>query len=345
MSSRIITLAQLTPKMLMNKRVISSLLLLPLWSNLILAQRPTSTLSPPQTAATQPRLQLPLSTESLNRTFATKMPEKRIAPTIDNAADFELKLPGFLNKNKTLALLLDYDGTLAPIADNPKKTVMPIATEVILNKLAKHPNVFLAVISGRGIRDVQGRVGINGIMYAGNHGIEIESEDGSRHDYQLPTEVQENYTHLVKELRANVEKNNAWVEDKRVSLTYHYRDTPLDIKEPQKQVAIKIIEAHGFRANQAHEAIEAKPPVNWHKGEAALFILKHKFGENWADNIKVIFAGDDTTDEDAMKLLQGLGKSFRVSTDPEIQTFADFRLSRQDLVSDLLQWIATAYGV
>ncbi|XP_065357113.1 trehalose-phosphate phosphatase isoform X3 [Calliphora vicina] len=273
------------------------------------------------------------------------MPEKRVAPVINKFEDFELKLPGFLNPNKTLAVLFDYDGTLAPIADNPNKTVMPVATEVILNKIAKHPKIFLAVISGRGLRDVQTRVGINGIMYGGNHGIEIESADGSRHDYKLPTEVQENYAKLVKELKENVEKNKAWVEDKKVSLTYHYRDTPMDIKESQKQVAIKIIESYGFRANQAHEAIEAKPPVNWNKGEAAMFILKHTFGDNWADEIKVVFAGDDTTDEDAMKKLQGLGKSFRVSTDPEIQTFADFRLSSQDLVSDLLKWISTAYGV
>nr|AHN49713.1 trehalose phosphate phosphatase [Delia antiqua] len=273
------------------------------------------------------------------------MPEKRVAPVINSFEDFELKLPGYLNPKKTLAVLFDYDGTLAPIADNPNKTAMPIATEVILNKIAKHPKIFLAVISGRGIKDVQNRVGINGIMYAGNHGIEIEEGDGSRHDYKLPEEVQANYLKLVKELREKVEKNNAWVEDKKVSLTYHYRDTPVDIKEAQKQVAVRIIESYGFKANQAHEAIEAKPPVNWNKGEAALFILKHKFGENWADDIKVVFAGDDTTDEDAMKMLQGTGKSFRVSTDPEIQTFADFRLSSQDLVSDLLKWISNAYGV
>ncbi|XP_037811551.1 trehalose-phosphate phosphatase B isoform X2 [Lucilia sericata] len=326
----------------MNKRVVSSLLLLPLWSNLVLAQRTTSSLV--QGSLFKENTLNPVTALLLHKNLST-MPEKRVAPVINSFEDFELKLPGFLNKNKPLALLFDYDGTLAPIADNPNKTVMPVATEVILNKIAKHPNIFLAVISGRGIKDVQSRVGINGIMYAGNHGIEIESADGSRHDYKLPSEIQENYGKLVKELRANVEKNNAWVEDKRVSLTYHYRDTPLDIKEAQKQVAIKIIESYGFRANQAHEAIEAKPPVNWNKGEAAMFILKHTFGDNWADEIKVIFAGDDTTDEDAMKKLQGLGKSFRVSTDPEIQTFADFRLSSQDLVSDLLKWISNTYGV
>lgn len=47
----------------------------------------------------------------------------------------------------------------------------------------------------------------------------------------------------------------------------------------------------------------------------------------------------------SFQMLQGVGKSFRISTDPEIQTFADFRLSRQDLVSDLLKWISDAYAV
>jgi len=271
------------------------------------------------------------------------MPEKRIVPTITSLQDFEKKLTGFLNPNKTLAVLLDYDGTLAPIADNPRKTAMPIELEVALNKLVKNPNIFLAVISGRGINDVKGRVGINGITYAGNHGIEIEDADGSRHDYELPAHIQENYEKLVKELTDTVNINKAWVEDKRVSLTYHYRDTPIEIKEPQKQTAIKIIEKYGFRANQAHEAIEAKPPVNWNKGEAAAFILCNKFGKDWANQADVIFAGDDTTDEDAMRILQGCAKTFRVSTDPEIQTFADYRLDGQHVVTDLIKWISNTY--
>lgn len=49
-------------------------------------------------------------------------------------------------------------------------------------------------------------------------------------------------------------------------------------------------------------AIEAKPPVQWNKGEAALHILRREFGDDWPDKVKVIFAGDDTTDEDAMRV-------------------------------------------
>ncbi|XP_016925538.2 trehalose-phosphate phosphatase isoform X1 [Drosophila suzukii] len=272
-----------------------------------------------------------------------KMPEKQVAPVISNLEGFEQNLPGYLSSEVPVAVLLDYDGTLAPIADNPAKTKMPVELEAILHKIAKHPKVFLAVISGRGLKDVQKQVNIDGITYAGNHGLEIEYPDGSRHDYELPTEIQKNYTDMVRELKEKVEKNKAWVEDKKVSLTYHYRDTPVELKDQLKKLATEICQKYGFRANQAHEAIEAKPPVNWNKGEAALYILKQKFGDNWAQKVSVVFAGDDTTDEDAMRVLRGLGRSFRISPDAQIQTFADFRLPKQAVMTDLLKWIANVY--
>ncbi|XP_064541870.1 trehalose-phosphate phosphatase [Drosophila montana] len=271
------------------------------------------------------------------------MPERQIAPVISRLEEFEQSLPGYLGSHAKLAILLDYDGTLAPIADNPSQTKMDDELETLLHRLAKHPQIFLSVISGRGLKDVQAHVNIEGVTYAGNHGLEIEYPDGSRHDYELPADVKRNYTAMVEELRQRLEKNGDWVEDKRVSLTYHYRDTPAELKNDQMQVAIEICERHGFRANLAHEAIEAKPPVNWNKGEAALYILKNKFGNAWAEEVLVVFAGDDTTDEDAMRVLQGLGLSFRIAADAKTQTFADFRLPKQDLMTDLFKWIASVY--
>ncbi|XP_023173329.2 uncharacterized protein LOC111601111 isoform X1 [Drosophila hydei] len=271
------------------------------------------------------------------------MPEKQIAPVISRLEEFEKNLPGYLDTHNKLAILLDYDGTLAPIADNPNKTKMPVELEAILRRLAKHPQIFMAVISGRALRDVHALVNIDGVTFAGNHGLEIEYPDGSRHDFELPGEIQRNYKAMVDELKQSVEKHGAWVEDKRVSLTYHYRDTPKQLKDELKHLAIDICQRHGFRPNQAHEAIEAKPPVDWNKGEAALHILKTKFGDDWAQEVRVVFAGDDTTDEDAMRVLQGLGRSFRIAADAQIQTFADFRLPKQDLMTDLLKWISTVY--
>lgn len=85
-------------------------------------------------------------------------------------------------------------------------------------------------------------------------------------------------------------------------MSYHYRAVPDELHDELSSAARKIIQSYGYVDSQAHLAIEAKPPVHWNKGEAALLILKEEFGDDWSSHVKVVFAGDDTTDEDAMNV-------------------------------------------
>ena len=71
-------------------------------------------------------------------------------------------------------LFLDFDGTLAPIVPEPMLAVLPAATRQVLTELAAHATITIAIVSGRSLGDVKGRVGIPGLIYAGNHGLEIE---------------------------------------------------------------------------------------------------------------------------------------------------------------------------
>lgn len=97
-------------------------------------------------------------------------------------------------------------------------------------------------------------------------------------------------------------RDGAWVENKGALLTFHYRETPMAGRKEMVGAAKKLIEDTGFKACSAHCALEAKPPVEWNKGRASIYILRTAFGLDWSERIRIIYAGDDATDEDAMKV-------------------------------------------
>lgn len=115
-----------------------------------------------------------------------------------------LLFSSFIQKGERIALLLDYDGTLAPLASHPSLTVMEPDSEAALNQLSTLPNVFLAVISGRAANDVREKVAINNITYAGNHGLDILYANGTEFHYEVTTELKENFTKMVEELEQKV---------------------------------------------------------------------------------------------------------------------------------------------
>jgi trehalose-6-phosphatase len=109
-----------------------------------------------------------------------------------------------------------------------------------------------------------------------------------------------------REFRNNLQfqvcKEGAWVENKGAVLTFHYRETPTYVRAEIVPQACKLIESHGFKIGVSHCALEARPPVAWNKGRASIYILRTAFGYNWSERIRIIYAGDDVTDEDAMQV-------------------------------------------
>jgi hypothetical protein len=88
-------------------------------------------------------------------------------------------------------------------------------------------------------------------------------------------------------------------------------------------------------------ALEAKPQIKWDKGRAAIHILNKIHGDEWSDNVRVIYAGDDPSDEEAMESLSGIACTFKVSSTckPSARTSANYRLRSPDEVLLMLQWI------
>lgn len=107
----------------------------------------------------------------------------------------------YIGYNHKLALLLDYDGTLAPIAPHPDLATLPHETRSVLQRLSNLSDVYIAVISGRAVENVKNMVGIEGITYAGNHGLEILHPDGSKFVHPMPVEYAEKVSGLLRALQ------------------------------------------------------------------------------------------------------------------------------------------------
>lgn len=113
-------------------------------------------------------------------------------------------LGSYVTKNDTLVLLLDYDGTLAPLVAHPDLSETDPAAEEALRSLNALPNVHMAVISGRAAEDARGKLRIDNITFAGNHGLEIIFHDGSQYHYEVPEQTKENFVKMAAKLEAKV---------------------------------------------------------------------------------------------------------------------------------------------
>lgn len=266
---------------------------------------------------------------------AAHRPSPSIRPTAD--VDFEAWLGGFLER-RPLALFLDYDGTLAPIIDHPSRAALSRRMRQALEACANRDDTEVTIVSGRGIDDVRKRVELSRLSFAGNHGLEIEGPglEPFRHRDLV------HYRERAAELATSLEEicpPGAWVEKKGASLTVHYRQA-----EPVEHARIAslsgtLIHAAGFQARPARSAVEARPPIGWDKGHAVLHIMRARYGAGWSERVRVVYAGDDATDEDAFRVLLGLGITFRVGGS-ETPTLATRTLSGVPAVRTMLDWLA-----
>lgn len=109
-----------------------------------------------------------------------------------------------IKPNEQIALLSDFDGTLAEINPNPYETLIKPESKEALDKLNARPNVFLSIISGRRLMNLQCKVGIENITYSGNHGMEIFWANQTGWTYPITEEMYVNCTKLKELLSTEV---------------------------------------------------------------------------------------------------------------------------------------------
>jgi trehalose 6-phosphate synthase/phosphatase len=251
--------------------------------------------------------------------------------------DFERWIGRFA-RGWPLVVFLDYDGTLAEIARHPAEAQLSAGMREALAACAARKDTELVIVSGRALDDVRSMVGVADLVYAGNHGLEIEGPGMEPFRHPDLTHYAQRALRLAPDLEVLC-SDGAWVEEKGATLTLHYREVAPERRAPLVQAAREVISAAGFQPRDARCAIEVRPPIAWDKGHAALHVLRERHGQAWSTALRVLYAGDDDTDEDAFRALQGLGVTFRIGPADQ-PTSARRRLRDVSAVEAMLRWLA-----
>lgn len=207
-----------------------------------------------------------------------------------------------------LVLLLDFDGTLAPIVERPE-LARPLPEAIAAaERLRMRDGVDLAVVSGRALGDVRARAGLNGIIFAGNHGLEIEGP-GFLEVHAEAASARPLLDDAAAELKSElIGIGGVFVEHKGLTLSVHYRQVAASGHgSVRKIVEAAIGTRHALVVTEGKRVLEVRPRVEWHKGRAVEYLLNRLQPPAGAP---VIYLGDDTTDEDAFAAVKGWsGKS------------------------------------
>jgi len=189
------------------------------------------------------------------------------------------------------ALFLDVDGTLAPIVERPELAEVPEEARAELRRL-RDTYALVACISGRTGAEAWRLVGVDGIVYVGVHGLELAPDADA---WRAP-------------LRPFTALEWPWIEDKGLTVAFHWREAPDDAAaRAELEEIAEQAQGAGLEVRWGRKVLELRPPVDADKGTAVQTLLaEHRLRRG-------LYAGDDTTDLDGFRGLEGCEVAVRVA--------------------------------
>ena len=216
------------------------------------------------------------------------------------------KVADRLREAKHILLFSDFDGTLAPIVERPELALPSENTRVLLRALSHQNRFTVGIVSGRALKDLKSRVGVTGIIYAGNHGLEIEGP-GLSFIHPLAEELSP-VLHLISAVLGKALRplSGVFVEDKGLSLSVHFRQVEQAKEKDVKNIFERVVHVARslgkIRITSGKKVYEVRPQVAWDKGRAiSMLLAKYNKVDDWTT--LPIFLGDDLTDEDGFKVI------------------------------------------
>lgn len=236
-------------------------------------------------------------------------------------------------KGKRIAVFLDYDGTLSPIVETPDLAVMPEDIRETVTELSRYCPV--GIISGRDLKDVQDKVRIDSIVYAGSHGFDITGPKGLEVGHTVGEEFLPVLDNAEKELLRQLDSvQGVLVERKKFAIAIHYRLVDPENVEGVETVVDEVAARHPeLRKSYGKKIYELQPNMDWHKGKALFSLLRTLKLDG--EDVLPFYIGDDVTDEDAFRALKGRGIGI-VVWDPPYETAAEYSLKNPDEVREFL---------
>ncbi len=231
-----------------------------------------------------------------------------------------------------LLVACDYDGTMAPLVDNPMEAVPNRNAVAAMRALAELANTHVAVVSGRSLRDLASLSRLpEEIRLVGSHGSEFDLGFVSR----LSPELAKRRAKLIEAVSVLGQKYSARIEEKPTGVTFHFRGMEPELAQAARDEVVRgPASQDGVHSRNGHDIIEMSV-IKTNKGEA-LETIRHQVGAS-----AVIFFGDDITDEDGFRTLTGPDVGVKVGDGPSV---AHYRVADIETVAQLLALLSEFRG-
>lgn len=251
-----------------------------------------------------------------------------------NALDFFDEIASRLHGKKCM-LLLDFDGTLAPLVPNPSDAKASPQTFEVLQRCIDTFSV-VAIVSGRKLTDIAQFVPIQKIWAAGSHGLEWHTGEES-HSVETPPAQVQAIESVRKALTALTREYEGTIfEEKNHCVAVNYRALSEQDAEAFRAHAHEITapyeSTNTLRVMDGLHTFEAVPALDWNKGECSKMLLRLA-NEQEHTELVPMYIGDAITDEDAFRALRD-GITIRVGEDTE--SAAEYFVPAQEDVDEVL---------
>jgi trehalose 6-phosphate phosphatase len=235
-----------------------------------------------------------------------------------------------------LLVALDFDGTLAPLVDDPMTARMTPRARAAVDALAAAPDTVVALVSGRSLghlREIAEHDDDSPVWLAASHGVQYWVPGTG----EEPAPDDAEHLSLRDRLQAELERRTAhatgvWIEPKEFGVGVHTRRADATDAAEAREIADALVgtEAPRWRRRTGHDILEF---AFRHEGkDSAVERLRERVGAT-----AVLFAGDDVTDEDALRSLLAGDLGIHIGSG---ETAADLKVADIDAFVDVLEAVA-----